>query len=84
MSVKNVGTIVGQVSTASITGANAAAFTVTGAGCLGTSLAANKSCNLTVTFRPTAVQAYSANLVVGGDLTTVPNTVQAPLTGTGK
>ena len=84
VSVKNVGTIVGQVSTASITGANAAAFTVTGAGCLGTSLAANKSCNLTVTFRPTAVQAYNANLVVGGDLTTVPNTVQAPLTGTGK
>ena len=84
VSVKNVGTIVGQVSTASITGTNAAAFTVTGAGCLGTSLAANRSCNLTVTFRPTAVQAYNANLVVGGDLTTVPNTVQAALTGTGK
>lgn len=84
VSVKNVGTIVGQVSTASITGTNAAAFTVTGAGCLGTSLAANRSCNLTVTFRPTLAQAYSANLVVGGDLTSVPNTVTAPLTGTGK
>jgi hypothetical protein len=40
VSVKNVGTILGQVSAASIAGANAAAFTVTGAGCLGTSLAA--------------------------------------------
>lgn len=84
VSVKNVGTIVGQVSAASITGTNAAAFTVTGAGCLGTSLAANRSCNLTVTFRPTLVQAYSASLVVTGDLTTVPTTVQAALTGTGK
>ena len=84
VSVKNVGTIVGQVSAASITGTNAAAFTVTGAGCLGTSLAANRSCNLTVTFRPTLAQAYSANLVVTGDLTTVPKTTQEALTGTGK
>lgn len=84
VSVKNVGTIVGQVSAASITGTNAAAFTVTGAGCLGTSLAANKSCNLTVTFKPTLAQVYAANLVVTGDLTTVPKTVQEGLSGTGK
>jgi hypothetical protein len=43
-----------------------------------------RSCNLTVTVRPTAVPAYSAGLVVGGDLTTVPNTVQDAMTGTGR
>jgi hypothetical protein len=84
VSVKNVGTVAGPVSTATITGANAANFTVTGAGCLGTTLATNRSCNLTVTFRPTAAQAYSAGLVVGGDATAVPATVQDAMTGTGK
>jgi hypothetical protein len=44
----------------------------------------NKSCNLTVTFRPTAAQAYSASLVVAGNATAVPPTVQDALTGTGK
>jgi hypothetical protein len=75
---------VGQVCAASITGTNAAAVTVTGAGRLATSLAAYRSCDLTVTFRPTSAQAYSAGLVVGGDRTTVPNTVEAALTRTGR
>jgi hypothetical protein len=79
-----VGTVAGPVSTATITGTNAANFTVTGAGCLGTTLATNRSCNLTVTFRPTAAQAYSASLVVGGNATTVPGTTQDALTGTGR
>jgi hypothetical protein len=84
VTVKNVGTVSGPVSAASITGPNAANFTVTGAGCLGTTLLATRTCNLTVNFRPTAVQAYSASLVVTGDATAVPASVQDAMTGTGK
>jgi hypothetical protein len=84
VTVKNVGTVAGPVSTATITGTNAANFTVTGTGCIGTTLQPTKTCNLTVTFRPTAAQAYSANLVVGGNATTVPATVQDAMTGSGK
>jgi hypothetical protein len=84
VSVKNVGTIAGPVSSATITGTNAANFTVTGTGCIGTTLQPTKTCNLTVTFRPTAAQAYSANLVVAGNTTAVPATVSDALTGTGK
>jgi hypothetical protein len=84
VSVKNVGTIAGPVSSATVTGTNAANFTVTGTGCVGTTVQPNKSCNITVNFRPTAVQAYSASLVVAGNATAVPATVQDAMTGTGK
>ncbi len=84
VSVKNVGTVAGPVSSATITGTNAAPFTVSGAGCLGTTLQPTRTCNLTVTFRPTAAQAYSASLVVAGNTTAVPATVQDAITGTGK
>jgi hypothetical protein len=84
VTVKNVGTVAAPVSSATITGTNAANFAVTGTGCIGTTVQPNKTCNLTVTFRPTAVQAYSASLVVAGNATTVPATVQDAMTGSGK
>ena len=55
-----------------------------GAGCVGTTLAAGKTCSISVTLRPTQAIAYSASLVVAGDNTSLPATVSAALTGTGK
>ena len=47
----------------------------------GGSLAAGASCTASVTFSPTAAQAYSANLTVGSNATN--STLTVPLTGTG-
>ena len=82
--VRNSGTIAFRVTNATIVGAQAAAFGVTGPGCLNTVLQPGKSCNLSVTLRPTAAIGYTATLVVTGDGTSLPSTVSATLTGTGK
>jgi hypothetical protein len=85
ISVRNSGTLAVRLTSAAIvTAAPAGTFTVNGAGCIGTTLASGKSCSVSVSFRPTAVQAYSGTLQVFGDLTTRPNPVTNALTGTGK
>ncbi|MDQ1627600.1 MAG: hypothetical protein QOI54_1344 [Actinomycetota bacterium] len=86
VTVKNSGTIAFRVGSASITGAQAASFAVVnnGAGCVATTLAPGKTCSITVSLRPTAAIGYSASLVVAGDTTSLPTTVSAGLTGTGK
>ena len=84
VSVKNTGSIAFTLTSATVTGAQAASFTITGAGCIGTSLAAGKTCNITVNFKPTQRIAYSGTLNVFGDSTTAPNPVTNALTGTGK
>jgi hypothetical protein len=82
--VRNSGTIPFRVTSATINGAQAAAFGVTGPGCLNTVLQPGKSCNLSVTLRPTAALDYTATLVVFGDGTSLPASASATLTGTGK
>ena len=47
----------------------------------GSSIAAGASCTVSVTFSPTAAQAYSANLTVSSNATN--STLTVPLTGTG-
>jgi len=84
ISVRNTGTIAFTVGAGTFTGANATLFTFTGTGCSGTVLAAGKSCNVTVTVRPTAVGAFTAALNLAGDATSLPASVSTSLTGSGK
>jgi hypothetical protein len=84
ISVRNSGTIPVALTGATVSGAQSTFFTIAGAGCIGTTLASGKSCNITVSFRPTQAIAYSGTLNVFGDTTTRPNPVTNALTGTGK
>lgn len=55
-----------QISSISITGTNAADFSVTGGTCsVGLSLAKKATCTINIKFSPTAVGAKSANILVG-------------------
>lgn len=84
VTVKNSGTVGFRVTAAGITGAQAAFFRVTGGTCVGTTLAAGKTCSVTLSFSPTAAIAYTASVVVTGDSTSLPATASAELQGTGK
>jgi hypothetical protein len=67
------------------TGDATGAYTVpAGQACIGTTLAAGKSCNITVNLRPTAARFYTGTLEVSGDASSLPAKVTASLTGTGK
>lgn len=69
-----------------VTGVQRSFFTVVnnGAGCLGTTLAAGRSCTINVTFRPTAVTSYIATLSIKGDANSLPAAVTSSLTGAGR
>jgi hypothetical protein len=83
--VRNSGTIAFKVTKAAITGDATGAYTIpAGQACIGTVLAAGKSCNITVNLKPTAARFYSATLEVTGDASSLPATVKTSLTGTGK
>ena len=83
--VRNSGTIAFKVTKAAITGVATGAYTIpAGQACIGTVLAAGKSCNITVNLKPTAARFYSATLEVTGDASSLPATVKTSLTGTGK
>jgi hypothetical protein len=85
VSVKNTGALSFTLTSASfVTAAPAGTFTVTGPGCLNTVLATGKSCNITVSFRPTQRIAYTGTLQVFGDSSTIPSPVSVALSGTGK
>lgn len=84
VTVKNSGQLAFTVGAATIGGTDAAAFTVSGTGCVGTVLQPGKTCNLTVTFRPTAARSYSATVVLAGDASSLPPSVSARLTGAAK
>ncbi len=71
-------------STSTVTGVQRGFFTIAGAGCLGTTLARGKSCNVSVTFRPTTAVSYRATLSVKGNANSLPGIVTSSLTGTGK
>jgi hypothetical protein len=64
-----------------ITGTNSGDFTATGGNCSG-SLAAGASCQVTMTFKPSAAGARTASLVVTSNATNSPTTVA--LAGTGQ
>jgi hypothetical protein len=82
--VRNSGTIAFLVTSATVTGAQSAFFGVTGPGCLNTVLQPGRSCNLSVTLRPTAAVTYTGTLVVNGDASSLPPSASAGLTGNGK
>src|SRR5262249_28579205 len=84
VTIKNSGTISFTIGAVSFTGAQASAFTVGANPCTGTVLAAGRTCNVTVNFRPTQRINYAANVVVAGDATSLPATVSAGMTGQGK
>jgi hypothetical protein len=85
VTVKNSGTVAFRVTAARVSADAGSAFSVPGGqACVGTTLAPGKTCNLTVNFRPSAAQAYTANLDVAGDASSLPATVTARLTGSGK
>jgi hypothetical protein len=78
LTVSNSGTaplVFGQLSTSN------AAFTATLGSCPA-SLAPNKSCRMSVTFRPTVIQPYTGTLTILSNGTNSPTTVT--LTGSGK
>jgi hypothetical protein len=77
--LNNVGSAPLAISSVSITGTNAGDFAQTN-NCPST-LAPNASCQISVTFKPTAGGARSANLQVAYNTTGSPQTV--PLSGTG-
>ena len=86
ISIKNSGTIAFRLTSAAVSGAPAGVFSVlnNGTGCIGTTLAAGKSCSITVNFKPAAAANYTGVLDVFGDATSLPAKVSASLTGTGK
>ena len=70
-----------QISTVSITGSNAADFSIISQTCEGNSLVSGTNCFVTVAFSPSDVGARIANLVFVDNATGSPRTI--PLTGTG-
>jgi hypothetical protein len=61
VTVTNQGNVALEVSTITLSGANADAFSIAG-NCTGGSIAPGASCNLTVTFKPSSTGNYSASL----------------------
>ena len=80
VTVKNTGTTAVTLTSGVVTGEQAAAFTVSGPGCLGVALAAGRSCNVNVSYRPTVVGTVSATLTITGDANSLPATVTAAIT----
>ncbi len=77
--LSNPGTATLNINSIVLTGANASAFHLT-SGCSST-LAVGATCNLSVTFSPAAVSAYSAAISVTDNAAGSPQS--APLSGTG-
>ena len=80
VTLKNTGTAVLNITSITFTGTNPANFVKTASTCT-TTLAASASCTISVAFKPTAAQAYAANLSIADNATGTPQLVT--LTGTG-
>jgi len=80
VTLTNVGTTSLTISSIAVTGAEAADFPETTTTCA-SSLAAAKSCTVSLTFKPTTTGARSANLTVTDSASGSPQ--QVPLSGTG-
>jgi hypothetical protein len=81
VTLKNTGTATLKINSITFTGADAGDFASPSNTC-GGSLAANASCTINVTFKPTAVGLRTAKLAVRDSATNSPQTVS--LQGTGK
>jgi hypothetical protein len=82
ITLSNPGTDTLNISAVALTGANAADFTQTNT--CGTSIAANASCTISITFGPAAVGSRTASLSVTDNANNTAGSVQtAGLTGTG-
>jgi hypothetical protein len=81
VTLKNTGATALSLSAMTVTGANAAEFTLTPASNCGSSLAAGGSCTISVTFKPVAKVSYSATLNVTDNAW--PGTQTVPLSGIG-
>ncbi|MFN8124201.1 MAG: choice-of-anchor D domain-containing protein [Thermoleophilia bacterium] len=81
VTVKNTGTLAFRLNAAAT---DNPLYTVAGPGCIATVIQPGKTCNITVSYRPTAAVATTANLTVTGDATSLPGSVGAQLTGTGR
>jgi hypothetical protein len=78
----NTGNATLNITGIAIAGTNPSDFAIaTGTNVCGTTLAANASCSIYVTFKPAAAQAYAATLTVTDNAT--PATQTSALTGTG-
>lgn len=80
-SITNAGTCASSPVSASITGANAADFQITGTTCAGRALSPAESCSVTATFRPLSSGARSASVQIDGGA--VPLLVALDGTGAG-
>jgi len=80
VTLKNTGTATLNITSITFTGTNPTNFVKTASTCT-TTLAASASCTISVAFKPTAVQAYAANLAIADNATGTPQLVA--LTGTG-
>jgi N,N-dimethylformamidase beta subunit-like protein/ASPM-SPD-2-Hydin domain-containing protein/centrosomal CEP192-like protein/HYDIN/CFA65/VesB family protein len=81
VTVKNTGIASLHVTSASLTGTNAADFAITANTCNGATVAPNATCTISVTFTPGAAGSRTAALSVSDDAPASPQS--APLTGTG-
>jgi trimeric autotransporter adhesin len=80
VTLTNVGTTLLTISSIAVTGAESADFPETATTC-GSSLAATKSCTVSLTFKPSTTGSRSATLTVTDSADGSPQ--QVPLTGTG-
>jgi hypothetical protein len=79
-SLQNTGSVTAVLNTFSLTGTNSGDFRISANTCA-TTLAAGASCQVSVTFSPTATGTRNASLVVNDSASNSPQT--APISGTG-
>jgi hypothetical protein len=81
VTLKNTGATALSLTSMTVTGTNAAEFTLSPSSSCGSSLAAGSSCTISVTFKPVAKVSYTATLTVTDNAQ--PGTQTVPLSGTG-
>ena len=82
VTVTNNGTASLHVTTVTLTGTNAGDFAKSADTCTGATIAANATCSVSVTFKPTATGARAASLSFADDAPSSPQTVALSGTGT--
>ena len=80
VTLTNTGAATLDLSSISLTGANAAQFAL--ASTCGSSLAVNASCSLSATFRPAAAAAYTAAISIASNAASSPQSITLAGTGT--
>jgi hypothetical protein len=83
VTIKNTGPVAFRIGTVRIAGTDRRMFTAA-AGCVNRFLGIGKACTFHVWFTPAAKRAYRADLVIGGDASTRPQTLTVKMAGTGR